>query len=136
MNSVAEDIANMLAAESSLDLVLGTTLHIYREPATPNNTVTVFEVPGMPPMGLLASNEDTKHYERPAIQIRVRNIDPQAAFELSYTIQTLLHARAQETWGSYFYSVIYSTSNPTMLDWDASNRVRIVLNFNVQRRLS
>lgn len=135
MNSVAEDVANMLVAESSLDLVLGTNLHIYREPAMPNNTVTIFEVPGMSPIGLLTSNEDTKHYERPAIQIRIRNIEPQAAFELAYTLQNTLHARVQETWGDYVYTVIYSTSNPTMLDWDASNRVRIVLNFNVQRRL-
>lgn len=135
MNSVAEDIANMLEAESSLGLTLGDSLHMYREPAKPNNTVTVFEVPGMSPVGLLNSNEDTSHYERPAIQIRVRNNKPEDNFALCYQIQNILQARCHEIWGDYYYSVIYSTSNPSMLDWDASNRVRIVLNFNVQRRL-
>lgn len=136
VNSVVEDIANLLLAESSLDLTLGTTLHLYREPAMPDNTVTIFEAPGMAPVGLLGSNTDTKHYERPSIQIRIRNREPQVGFELAYTILEILQATAQETWGRYLYSVISATSNPTMLDWDVNNRVRIVLNFNIQRRKS
>lgn len=136
MNSVVEDIGNMLLAESSLDLTLGINLHLYREPATPDNTVTLFEAPGMSPVGLLGSNEDTKHYERPSIQIRIRNRKAEDGFALAYTIMNILQARAQEIWGSYLYSVIYAVGSPGMLDWDASNRVRIVLNFNIQRRLT
>jgi hypothetical protein len=135
MNSVVEDIGNMLLAESSLDLTLGTTLHYYREPAMPDNTVTLFEAPGMAPIGTLDSNEDTKHYERPSIQIRIRNRNAQDGFSLAYTIMNILQARAQETWGDYLYSVIYAVGSPGALDWDVSNRIRIVLNFNIQRRL-
>jgi len=133
-NSVCNDIASMLVAESSLDLIFGTNLHIHREPTKPDNTVTVFETPGMPPIGLLNSNEDTKHYERPSIQIRIRNKSADVGFDLAYTIQKILHARTQETWGSYLYTVIYASSSPMLLDWDEVNRVRIVLNFNIQRR--
>jgi hypothetical protein len=133
--SVCNDIKSMLVAESSLDLVFGKNLHIHREPPHPDNTVTVFETPGMPPIGLLDSNEDTKHYERPSIQIRIRNTSADAGFNLAYTIQNILQARAQETWGAYLYSVIYASSNPMLLDWDEVSRVRIVLNFNIQRRL-
>jgi len=136
MNSVVEDIANMLLAESSFGFTLGDDLHLYREPPKPDNTVSIFESPGMPPVGLLGSNEDTKHYERPTFTVRIRNTDPEAGFTLAYQIMQVLQARAQETWGSYFYSVIYLMSGPAMLDWDASNRIRIILNFNVQRRLT
>lgn len=135
MNSSVEDIKDMLVAESSLDLTLGTNLHLYREPPLPDNTVSIFEAPGMPPIELLSSNEDTKHYERPAIQIRIRNKDAQIGFQLAYEIFNILQARGHEVWGDYYYSVIYAMGNPTPLDWDASNRMRIVLNFNIQRRL-
>lgn len=133
-NSVCNDIASILVAESSLDLTFGTNLHLHREPTAPDNTVTIFETPGMPPVTLINSNEDTKHYERPSIQIRIRNKSADVGFDLAYQIQAALHARGQETWGSYLYSVIYSTSNPMLLDWDEVSRVRIVLNFNIQRR--
>lgn len=132
--SVCNDIASMLVAESSLNLVFGTNLHLHREPTQPDNTITIFETPGMPPVGLIDSNEDTKHYERPSIQIRIRNTSADVGFDLAYAIQVALHARAQETWGSYLYSIIYAASSPMLLDWDEVSRVRIVLNFNIQRR--
>lgn len=135
-NSVCKDIASILEAESSLDLTFGVNLHLHREPTAPDNTVTIFETPGMPPVGLIDSNEDTKHYERPSIQIRIRNKNADIGFTLAYHIQEILHARAQETWGNYLYSIIYAASNPMLLDWDEVSRVRIVLNFNIQRRLS
>jgi hypothetical protein len=135
MNSVVEDIRNMLEQESSLGLILGENLFLYREPAKPNNCVTLFEVPGMQPIILLDSNEDTKHYEKPSLNIRVRNTTAEDAYSLSYQITEVLHARAQEIWGDYLYSCIYSTIAPFQLDWDENNRIRISLNFNIQRRL-
>ena len=135
MNSVVEDIANMILAESSMNLTLGVNLHLYREPAKPDQTVSLFETPGMPPLPLLNSNEDTKHFERPSIQIRIRAFDADKGFELAYKIMNLLHARSQEVWGDYLYIGIFAVSNPDMLDWDVNNRVRIVLNLNIHRRL-
>jgi len=136
MNSVVEDIRNMIEAESSLGLTLGDNLHLYKEPAMPDNTVSIFETPGIGPLGMLDSNEDSKHYERPSIQVRIRNTDPQIGFALAYEIFNVLQARAHETWGDYYYSIIYAVASPAMLDWDANNRLRIVLNFNIQRRLT
>jgi len=136
MNAAIEDISSMLLAETTLGLVFGTSLHLYKEPAQPHNTVTLFETTGMPPIVTLGSNKDTKHYEKPSIQIRVRNSSAADAYALAYEIQKRLQARAQETWGDYFYSVVYAVGNPFELDWDLNNRIRVVLNFNIQRRLS
>lgn len=135
MNSVVEDIKDMLEAESSLGLVFATNLFLYREPATPNNVVTIFETPGMPIDLLLTSNMDTKHYERPSVNIRIRNSSAEDGFLLSYQIINELQAKSNETWGDYLYSVIYSINNPFTLDWDENNRIHISLNFNIQRRL-
>lgn len=135
MNSVVEDIKDMLVAESALGLTFATNLHLYKEPATPGNVVTIFETPGMPPIGTLDSNETTKHYEKPSIQVRVRNKVADTGFALAYQIQSVLHARAHETWGDYYYSSIMSIGNPAMVDWDDNSRIRIVINFNIQRRL-
>lgn len=135
MNSIIEDIRLMLEAESSLGLVFNDNLFLYREPAKPINSVTLFEAPGMPPVGLLGSNEDSKHYERPALQVRIRNVDPQAAFQQGLEISNALHARANEVWGDYYYALIYTTTQPYMLDWTDGSNIRVLLNFNIQRRL-
>ena len=136
MNAVCEDIKNILEAESSLGLVFNTNLFLYREPAKPDNTVTIFEGPGMPPLSHLGSNEDTKHIERPSIQIRIRYKNADEGFELAYEIQNVLHALIHEVQGSYNYQLITAISSPALIDWDDSNRARIALNFNIQRRLT
>lgn len=136
MNAAIEDIKNMLLAESSLDLVLGENLHLYREPAKPDETVTLFEVEGMPIVGLLDANEDTKHIERTSIQIRIRTRNAENGYVLGAKLIQLLHGVANEEWGDYFYLLIHHISGPALVDWDDSNRARIVVNFNIQRRLS
>ena len=136
MNSVVEDIKDILEAENALGLVLGTNLFLYREPAMPNEIVTLFETPGMQPIGLLSSDTDTKHYERPSMQIRVRYKTAETALAMAYAVEKVLNVVANETWGDYYYALIYSMTNPFMTDWDEENRIRIILNFNIQRRLT
>jgi hypothetical protein len=135
MNAAIEDIKDMLEAESALGLTFATDLFLYREPAKPDNTVTLFEGPGIAPIGLLGSNEDTKHYERPSIQVRIRNREANVAVQLGYEIISVLHARAHEKWGSYYYELIAVIGTPYLMDWDENNRARVILNFNIQRRL-
>jgi len=53
---------------------------------------------------------------------------------LAQEIMISLHGRAQETWNGTLYSVIEHISGPGLLDWDGNNRVRLVINFNLQRR--
>lgn len=136
MNSVAEDIKNMLLADSNLDLIFGTNLHLYKEPASPDETVTIYEVDGMPHIGLLQSDVDKKHIERPSIQIRIRTCNAETGYELGYKIIKILHGLANEIWGSYFYILIAHINGPALMDWDDNDRARIVLNFNIQRRLN
>jgi hypothetical protein len=73
-------------------------------------------------------------YEYPSIQIRVRNKSYVNGWNMIEDIKTALHGLAQQTWNGTLYSVIYCSSGPALLDWDDNNNVRIICNFNVQRR--
>ena len=132
MNAPSEDIKDLLEAESSLGLTFATDLFIGREPATPPDCVTIFDTPGFARQSTLDGEGDD--YEYPSIQIRVRNKSYTDGMELIQDITTVLHGTSQETWNTTLYSVIMCSSGPALLDWDANNRPRFVVNFNIQRR--
>ena len=131
MNAASEDIKDMLEAEAGLDLVYGVDLFTSREPSQPNNSVTIFDTTGRPDQ--LTFNR-LERYEYPSIQIRVRNTRASEAWDIIEKIKVALHGRAHETWNDTYYSVIHCISGPAMLDWDDNDRVRLIINFNLQRR--
>lgn len=131
MNASSEDIKDMLLDESSIDLTFATNLFIGKEPPSPDNTVTIFDTWGMTPQ--LTMDPGEAPYERPSVQIRVRNREYLAGWNLINNIYTLLHGRAHETRNGAVYEVITSTS-PMHLDWDDNRRARFIINLNIQRR--
>jgi hypothetical protein len=131
MNAPSQDIKDMLVADSSLDLVLGTNLFVGKEPAKPRACVTIFDTYGFPPyLGLTDVG-----YEYPSIQIRVRNYNYRDGWEIAQDIVTSLHGRSHETWNDALYTVVYCSSGPALLDWDENENVRFIINFNLQRRV-
>ena len=130
MNSPAYDIKDILVADTSLGLTFGTNLFINKEPAKPDNTVTIYDYYG----GVHNFTMDKQTYEYPSIQIRVRNVKQRNAWSIIYDIYTSLHGRAHETWNGSIYEVIYASSGPALLDWDDNDRCRLIINFNVQRK--
>lgn len=131
MQATSIDIKDMILDESSLGLTFAKDLFIGKEPSSPNNCVTIFDTPSFPPLTTLGN--DVK-YEYPSVQIRVRNTEYQAGWNLLNTIKDLLHGRGQETWNGTLYTSIICISTPTLLDWDENNRARFIINVNIQRR--
>ena len=134
MNASSVDIKEMLedfGDSSGISVTFGSNLFIGLEPDKPDNCVTIFDTPSMTPQLTL---EGTAQYEYPSVQIRVRNNNYVTGWALINDIKNALHGRAQETWNSTLYSVIYVSSGPAMLDWDENGRVRFILNLNIQRR--
>ena len=133
MNITSKDIADYLEAygeSSGTGLTYKTDLFIGREPSTPINCVTIFDTPGFPPdLGLTDQG-----YERPSIQIRVRNKGYQAGWVIAQNIKNLLHGLEHQTINGTLYTVIYCTGSPTLLDYDDNGNTRWILNFNIQRR--
>jgi hypothetical protein len=129
MNAPSDDIKDMLVA-GDLGLTFATNLHIGKEPSSPRNCVTIFDIYGFPPdLGL-----KDQGYERPSVQIRVRNISYRNGWTLAHDIKNLLHGKEHETWNGTLYTVIYCSSGPALLDWDENGNARFIINFNLQRR--
>jgi hypothetical protein len=129
MNAPSDDIKDMLVA-GGLGLTFATNLFIGKEPSLPRNCVTIFDTYGFPPdLGL-----KDQGYERPSIQIRVRNISYKNGWALTQNIKDSLHGRSHQTWNGTLYSVIYCSSGPALLDWDENGNARFIINFNLQRR--
>jgi len=130
MNSTARDIKDMLESVSSLGLTFATDLFVGREPVDPDNCVTIFDTPGSPPQLTYTKGES---YEYPSIQIRVRNRNYNAGWDLINDIKFYLHGRGHETWNGTYYSLIAASDSPALLDYDENNRARFICNFNIQR---
>jgi hypothetical protein len=143
MNAPSIDVKDILAyvppSESSsgddpvneFGLVFGTNLFVGREPAQPDETVSIFDVVGWPPY--LTFNKD-EVYERPAVQVRVRSRSYVTGWNLLERIVRRLHGITQETWNGTLYSVVRCSRAPMLLDWDENARVRLIASFEIQRR--
>ena len=131
MNPASEDIKSIIVDESSLGYIFGTDIFVGKEPAEPDNVVTIFDTPGCPQMLTLTRGEN---YYYPSIQIRVRNIRYDTGWDNANDIVQLLHARAQETWNGTLYSLIRCMGEPVFLDIDKNDRYRFIINFDIQRR--
>ena len=133
MNPSSKDIADILSAESALDLTFATNLFVGREPATPDNCVTIFDTPGKPPELTLGGKTDPGYFY-PSIQIRVRNNSYVNGWTIINIIKEVLHAVTRETWNSTEYVLIRCTQEPFLLDWDENNRARLVSTFEIHRK--
>lgn len=131
MNAPSIDIKDMLEGNSELGLVFSDNLYISREPAKPNNCVTLYDTPGEPD-GL--SLDRKERYEYPSVQVRIRNVGYVAAWDLMDDIRMFLHGKAHEEWNEAYYTVIKVSNGPLFLEYDENNRVVIVVTFQIQRR--
>lgn len=133
MNIPAKDIADLLAAQGSLSLTFATDLFIGREPTSPDNCVTIFDTPGMPPQLTLGAKSDAGYYY-PSIQIRVRNNSYADGWDLINDIKEYLHGLENVEQDGSIYDVIRCTQEPFLLDWDENDRARFVATFNINRK--
>lgn len=131
MNPTSIDIKDMLEAESALALTFATDLFVGVEPSTPDNCVTIFDTPGF---NRELTFDKTEKYQRPSIQLRVRNRDYETGWELINDIVDRLHGRGAETWNGSQYSVIVCVTEPALLDYDARGNARFFTNFDIQRK--
>lgn len=136
MNAPSVDIKDILEAESSLGLTFITNLFVGKEPATPDNCVTIYDTPGMAPdITLKGKSEDSQNLKRPSIQVRVRNNNYVTGWNLINDIKEVLHLISGETWNGTLYDSILCVIEPAMLNWDSENdRVHFVSTFNIARR--
>jgi hypothetical protein len=132
MNAPSVDIRDMLLAESDFEGVFANNFFIGKEPASPDNIITIFDAYASTPQ-LTMEGIANSSYEKHSLQIRVRNRDYEAGYAVINEIFLLLHGRAHETWNGAVYEVITSSA-PMHYDWDDNKRARFIININLQRR--
>jgi hypothetical protein len=131
MKSVSEDVKDMLIAHDTIDLVFGQDLFIGIEPAKIAQTVTLFDTPGKGPE--LSLNDGKFQHE--GLQVRVKGYGYDTQYALANKVMAALHGRANETWNGSLYLIIYATNAPALLDWEDDGRVRLIINFIIQRKV-
>jgi len=134
MNPTSKDICALLAAESDFGLTFGEDLFAGKEPATPDDCVTIFDIPGDAPLLTLDGKDAAGAFYNPSIQVRARNNDYLIGWELIHDIQFFLHGLNDFTEGGATYLLIKSVDEPALLDWDENNRARFIATFSIQRR--
>jgi hypothetical protein len=131
MNAPSLDIKDMLEAVSEFNSDGKFFIGVGTEPAKPSNTITIYDSGAYAPM--LTYNKDEK-YEYPSIQIRVRSVEYESGWAIIDHIKQLLHGRGNEMWNGALYTLVYCSSGAFQLDIDNNQRIRFVINFNLQRR--
>ncbi len=136
MNNASKDIAQKLASlttpsSSVFKFIIGSNLFVGREPTSPDDCVTIVDRPSWP-IGI--NLDGSGDFDYASVQIRVRNISYDKGAEMMQAIIKLLHGLNNFTINDTDYFVCMCVSGPSLLDWDQNNRVRLISNFDIQRR--
>lgn len=132
MNPASTDIADILEAESVFGLTKGVNLFSARQPSAPSDCVTIYDLPGNPPMLTMKKSESQYYYS--GVIVRVRNIDYQAAWDLSFQILQFLHGTGHTTINGTSYQLIRALGDPQLIEWDENNRAVFVTSYDIQRK--
>lgn len=135
MNPASKDIADLLAASTSLTetLTLASNLFVGREPPEPDLCVTVFDTPGSPP-DLTLSGQTPPGYYFPSVQVRVRSGGYPQGWALINSIKEYLHGMNGVSQGGSVYDKIACSQEPSFLQWDEQGRVVFVTTMTTARR--
>ena len=130
MKSPSEDIITILneSSEFNFDEFFPS---VGAEPAEPSETVTIFDTGGYPPQLTFDREEDYLYH---SIQILVRSAAYSDGWSMAESIREYLHGRANIVVGGTLYTLIKAFTPVFLLDMDNNQRIRFVINFNIQRR--
>ena len=135
MNASSFDIKEILEAygeSSGLGLDYAINLFRNKMPSQPINCVVIYDTNGYPPY--LGLGGETG-YEYPSIQVLVRNTNFTNGWDIIEKIKDVLHGKHQEVWNGTLYSSIRCVSGPALLDYDENGNARLIINFDLQRRV-
>lgn len=127
MNSPAADVMQYLS-DNTVGTIGGTSgwsLNTSKEPATPDNCVTLYDTGGF------GADYDVNLYQ-PTIQIRIRGVGYQAVYEKANEIEALLIAPTSFTKNSRYVGA-WNPGGFESLGYDDNDRAILVMNINLMR---
>ena len=132
MNPSSYDIAQMINDE--LGMVLGVDIFIAQEPTSPDECITLFDLPSRGPAISMSGNDPDAYYEYPAIQIRSRGREYLETWERIRKVVGVLHGASYRVINGTTYCAIICNGGPGLLDQDQNSRFRLYANIDLQRR--
>lgn len=125
MNSPAHDIALYLVANAvgTLPWTSGWAVSVALEPPEPNNSVTVYDTGGQEP------DTDELDLMRPSLQVRVRSVSYQDAYDKQVQIRDLLILPQPISAEDSDFVSIQMTSDILSIGRDDNNRHVLVANY-------
>lgn len=136
MNFASKDIATylqQLSNGSSNPLVVGSNLFVNQEPTSPDNCVTIIDIPSWPPDLNL---DGSSSFVYSTIQIQIRNLTDEGGKTFGEQIVNLLQGKNNFTVNGTLYHACICIAEFALLDWDEKNRARYTSTFEIQRRRS
>lgn len=103
------------------------SLHVSREPASPDNVITLYDTPGSAP-----ANYGIQ-LRQPSIQVRVRAANYAAGMTKQEEIFSLLNQIQTEEIGGSIYLGVYLTTDFQSIGRDDNDRHLLTANYQVQR---
>lgn len=139
MSTAAYELARYLEAAGVGTFGGGTewSLHVSREPESPDNVITLYDTAGLPPI-----QGEGVDLRMPQVQVRVRSDDYLAAFEVQEQVRALLlptpdvstGTRVERTIGQSRYLTISPVADILAIGRDDNDRHIVVANYQVIRQ--
>ena len=126
MKSPAHDLALWMASEGVG--TFGNTIHVSREPISPDDVVTLYDTGGSAP--LLSDHAELRDH---TIQVRVRNTDYPAGYEKQQEIARIIQGLEPFVTDDYEYTGIWMQSDIIAIGRDDNDRFLFTANYRVVR---
>jgi hypothetical protein len=130
MNPPSVDIKDLLIANGTLGLTLGTNLFVSEIPETNALAVGVYDYPGEGP-------ELEYTYERPNVQVQVRGGKVGGAYvaahQMAQRIRDVLIAQRRPVINGARYILITCLSDVGFVGYDENHRPQLTVNFRIHR---
>jgi hypothetical protein len=126
MKSVAEDIKNLIVAETSLGLTFAENLFIARMPETPVNCVCLFDSSDAGDDTLLTGNP----IEVCSFQVLVRHLNYTDAYTLANALKSFLTSIVNTSVDGTFYLIVDHLSGISQLQESFTKRGTTLLTAN------
>jgi hypothetical protein len=126
MSSPAHELALFLAGKGVG--VFAQTLHVSREPTSPDNVVTLYDTGGSNPL-----YSDHAELREQNIQVRVRNTSYPNAYTKMQEVVRLFQGQEPFTQGVHDYAGVWQIGDILSIGRDDNDRVLLTGNFRVVR---
>ncbi len=132
---ILDDMLTHLGS-SGVGLTAGINLFAATLPNSPDKACAVYEIGGAFPIHAMGAGPGNALVERPRVQIVTRAVSYQSARQLAHNVFQAMDGLTNKTINSTSYLLVSAVNSPTAMGLDDGHRPRIVMNFDIMKKVS